>query len=110
MNHGKPVIVDGVEYSSLYIATKEYNKNYSLVHTRIKQGYTVDEAFDIVPRLTKSMLYQYKVKLYPNLEVIRYSHTIDSEEFYTCVYHGCLITLDKYTIIKIWRITRENRA
>lgn len=50
INRGEPIPVDGVIYKNLYVACKHYNLKYNTVYRRLERGWSIEEAFELVPR------------------------------------------------------------
>lgn len=64
---GKEVTLKGVIYPNLRVACEELNKDYRTVYSRIHVlGYTYEEAFDIIPKVTESS-FEYKGVMYSSI-------------------------------------------
>ena len=50
---GKPVVLEEKQYISISHAVREYKLNYDTVMSRIHTGWSLEEAFEIVPRKNK---------------------------------------------------------
>ena len=49
MGKNKGIVLEGVFYKTIKMATDKYNKKYSKVLERLYRGWTPEEAFDLVP-------------------------------------------------------------
>ena len=84
-NKGKSITIEGITYKSIAIACDYYNLNYGTVHNRLYNGWSIEEAFELVKKKKNSSLYK-KITLEENqfdslAEACRY-YNLDSNTIY----------------------------
>lgn len=72
----RSIIVEGKEFDSLSKACLHYGLPLSVVHSRLSIGWTIEEAFEIVPR---KLVQKHQNKAYTNDKVI-----VNGKEFQSC--------------------------